>query len=353
MGEKNGRFTNLVQGNNNFNKIEEIRAGKFRRYHNEGFIKKIFDFKTNILNVRDFFYFIVGFLQSVIMILRLKPQVVFIKGGYVGVPVGLACVITKRKYITHDSDTVPGLANKIIGRWAKIHAVGMPKKFYNDTDNKLVYTGIPVQKSYKAVSREVRNKYREQINIPLNAKVICVTGGSLGAVRLNNLCAEVLQSMIKKNKDIFVIHQTGSANQDLYQDLTSQERQQLLLESYIDDLHLYTGASDLVITRAGATTIASLAVQKIPLIVVPNPYLTGGHQMKNAEHLEHSHSAIVVSEDRLTKDKNILSSLISKILENRKIRTELENNISLLARPDAANKLSEIIYKLAKKKIDV
>jgi len=347
VGEKNGKFFRLAADHKNIDQTHSVRAGKFRRYHGESLVSKLLDIKTIALNIRDAFYTVIGVFQSILMIAKYKPDVAFIKGGFVGVPVGLACKIKGVNFLTHDSDTIPGLANKIIGRWAKIHAVGMPEKFYDYPKDKTVYTGIPVSDSYRPVDKETQNHYREKLDIPVNSKVICVTGGSLGAVRLNNLCSKVLEQMIIADEDIFVIHQTGDSPQDMYQGLDSKHRKRLIVETYIDDLHEYTGAADVVVTRAGATTIASLSIQKLPLIIVPNPQLTGGHQTKNAAHLEHSRSAVVLSEKSLLQKPVLLSETIKKILSDNKLKAELRQNLSLLAKPEASRSLAELVYKLA------
>jgi UDP-N-acetylglucosamine--N-acetylmuramyl-(pentapeptide) pyrophosphoryl-undecaprenol N-acetylglucosamine transferase len=347
VGEKNGKFFRLAQEHKNIDYTHSVRAGKFRRYHGESFFSKLLDFKTIFLNIRDVFYTFIGVFQSLLMIGKYKPDVAFIKGGFVAVPVGLACRMRRVKFVTHDSDTVPGLANRIVGRWAKMHAVGMPEKFYNYPKNKVIYTGIPVSNLYKPIDRKLKEQYRAQLNIPRKAKVVCVTGGSLGAVRLNNLCANVLERMLLADEHLYVIHQTGDSAQDLYQGLDAEHRKRLFLESFIDDLHVYTGSADIVITRAGATTIASLALQQLPLIIVPNPQLTGGHQTKNAAHLEHSRSAVILSEESLRVNPNHLLSSIEKILDDKNLRKDLKQNLSLLAKSDASRSLAQLIYQVA------
>ncbi len=297
--------------------------------------------------MRDVFYTIIGIFQSYWMIGKYKPDIAFIKGGFVAVPVGLACKIRRVKFVTHDSDTMPGLANRIVGRWAKMHAVGMPEKFYDYPKEKVIYTGIPVSNLYKPVNNNIKEQFREKLSIPKGTKVVCITGGSLGAARLNILCSKALEQMLIADKDLYVIHQTGDSAQDLYQGLDTVHRKRLFLESFIDDLHVYTGSADVVITRAGATTIASLALQQLPLIIVPNPQLTGGHQTKNAAHLEHSHSAVILSEKELTTNPNLLTTSIDRILTDKKFRDELKQNLSLLAKPDASKSLAKLIEQVA------
>src|SRR5689334_19136294 len=129
IGQKGEKLIDAVQKNPKIDQVHSVRAGKFRRYHGEG-IKQLLDLKTMFKNVRDFFYFLAGIWQSYWLLKRLKPDGIFIKGGFVGVPVGLSAAMQKIPYITHDSDALPGLANRLISRWASAHAVGLPKDVY-------------------------------------------------------------------------------------------------------------------------------------------------------------------------------------------------------------------------------
>lgn len=347
VGESKGRFVKLAIDSEYFDEIKTVRAGKFRRYHGENWLRRIVDLKTWALNIRDFFYMIVGIFQSIRVVHTVKPDVAFIKGGFVGVPVGLACVLTRTKFITHDSDTVPGLANRIVSRWASWHAVGMPVEYYDYDKSKTSFTGIPVEAGFKIVSEEDKKHFRDELSIPKNAKVICISGGSLGATRLNTAVSSIMEDLLSKDQDIFVIHQTGPQNRDLYSNLNDKAKQRILSAGFFNDLYKYTGAADVVITRAGATTIASLAIQKKPIIVVPNPMLTGGHQTKNAQHLNHAKAAVIVDEN----EKNIKKTLddtIQKIFNDPKYAKTIADNLSLLARPDATKEITKLIIKIAR-----
>lgn len=346
VGEKSGKFVKMAVESEVFDEIRTVRAGKFRRYHGESWLKIISDLKTLALNIRDFFFMIVGIFQSVLLVRKEKPDIAFIKGGFVGVPLGVACKVTGTKYITHDSDTVPGLANKIIARWASWHAVGMPVDYYDYNKSKTSFTGIPIEGQFKSVSIADKNRFRDDLLIPHKSRVICITGGSLGAARLNAALEPIMARMLVEDENIFVIHQTGSLSSKLYDNLSSKARQRLILADFFNDLYRYTGASDVIITRAGATTIAALALQKKSIIVVPNPMLTGGHQTKNAQHLEHSEAAVVVNESDL--EYRTVLGVIDKICADEDYSKKLASNLGLLARPNATREIVDLILKNAK-----
>lgn len=348
VGEKNGKFVKLAINSESFDEIKTVRAGKFRRYHGENWLKRILDVKTLFLNIRDFFFMIIGTFQSIRIVHKVKPDVAFIKGGFVGVPVGLACVLTRTKFITHDSDTVPGLANRIVSKWASWHAVGMPVEYYDYDKSTTSFTGIPIETGFKPVTEDDLKKYRDELSIPYDAKVICISGGSLGATRLNTAIGPLMAELMSKDQKVFVIHQTGPQNNDLYSDLDKETKKRIILAEFFSDLYKYTGASDVIITRAGATTIASLAMQKKPIIVIPNPLLTGGHQSKNAQHLEHAKAAIVIKEEDVKFD--IVSSAINRILMDEDYAKSLSDNLGLLARPNATKEITKLIEKIVKNK---
>ena len=116
VGHKGDDFDSLKARAANFDFLAFINAGKFRRYHSEG-LAGLFSLKTLGLNIRDFLRLPGSIIQSYRLIRRFKPDVMFSKGGFVAVPVGVAARLRRVPIITHDSDTVPGLANRIVGRW--------------------------------------------------------------------------------------------------------------------------------------------------------------------------------------------------------------------------------------------
>ena len=127
IGQRGDDFIASVANNSDIDASYTIRAGKFRRYH-AGKLKQLFDLPTIAKNIRDIWRVLVGKCQSWYLLRKIKPDIIFIKGAYVGAPVGLAAAWLHIPYVTHDADAIPGLANRIIARWASAHAVALPKK---------------------------------------------------------------------------------------------------------------------------------------------------------------------------------------------------------------------------------
>ena len=131
IGEKNGKFSYIAENSNLFDELYFVSAGKLRRYHGESLLTRLFDVKTNILNIRDVFRLLAGLVQSYFLFRKIQPDALLLKGGYVGVPVASAGRLHHVPYITHDSDALPGLSNRLAARWARYHATAMPAKYYS------------------------------------------------------------------------------------------------------------------------------------------------------------------------------------------------------------------------------
>lgn len=344
IGEHGGKFGHLLQDNTDIDEIKTIFAGKFRRYHGESWIKRLFDIRTNVLNLRDVFFFGLGFIQALWLVRQIRPDVVFLKGGFVGVPVGLSAAFWHKPFITHDSDALPGLANRIVARWASYHATGMPAEFYSYPKEATVHVGVLVGESYVPVTEELRKQYREQIGVPADAELLLITGGSLGALAINQAMRLIVPHLLEQDPNLYIVHQVGKGRQATYVDF-SHDRLRVL--EFLQPMYAYTGASDVVVSRAGANTIAELGVQGRAAILIPNPILTGGHQTKNADHLEEKGAVKVVREAELGKDAALLQTAIIDLLTDIQKRAELGKKLQSITISDAANKLARLLLEVA------
>ena len=329
-----------------------MRAGKFRRYYGGG-IKQWLDVPTQLKNLRDLVYFIIGFFQSLALIARIKPDVIFIKGGFVGVPVGLAAAVRGIPFVTHDSDVIPGLANRIISRWASAHAVALPAENYKYPHDKTYNVGVPVSPKFASFSSEQQATTRAELGLNSSGKIVCITGGGLGAVRLNHSIIHAVPLLFVKYPDLQILHIAGPANEkDLYslyqKSLSTDVLKSVHVFGYVNELYKYSGVSDVVITRAGANSLADFAMQSKACIVVPNPQLTGGHQTKNAEALAKNNAVVVLSEKSVSEDITVLVNAIDDLLESSKKRKLLGEHLHRTSQPNAATNLAKLILSSAK-----
>jgi UDP-N-acetylglucosamine--N-acetylmuramyl-(pentapeptide) pyrophosphoryl-undecaprenol N-acetylglucosamine transferase len=327
-----------------------INAGKYRRYHGQSLLSKIVDLKTFFLNLRDIFKLLIGTVESFWLLISARPNVIFIKGGYVGVPVGLAARFLRIPYVTHDSDAFPGLTNRIIADKAHANAVGMPSGYYPYPMEKTKYVGIPITKDFTEISEETRNKKRKELVLKSSDFLILITGGSNGALRLDKIVHDSIKGLLEKNPKLYIVHQVGKGNEDIYSDYPTHLHSKLRVAAFLKPLSEYISAADAVIARAGATTITEIGAQKKPLILVPNPYLSGGHQLKNARVYKDKNAALVVNEHKALKDPKELAGAIKEILSSPDLSSTLSENLHKVTRRDAARKISELLIDIAHKK---
>lgn len=351
VGQTGDRFGEVVAEHELIDEVYTISAGKFRRYHGEG-LRQLRDIQTIWLNIRDGFRVLRGCWQAWLLIGRLHPDIVFCKGGFVGVPVGLAAALRKVPYITHDSDAMPGLANRIISRWATLHAVALDPKKYPYPQTKTKNVGVPVAAAYGSVSPKQMNDFRKELGLDSYTQVVLVTGGGLGAARLNHAAVLTAPKLLKKYPQLALVHTTGATHEKVVADaydaaLSPTERARVFVIGYTTKLHAYSGAADIVIARGGATNFAELAAQAKPCIIVPNPLLAGGHQLKNAAAYQEKGAVITIDEARLSHNHELLLHALATLLEDAHLRARLSTAIHSFARPESAKQLATEILNIA------
>jgi UDP-N-acetylglucosamine--N-acetylmuramyl-(pentapeptide) pyrophosphoryl-undecaprenol N-acetylglucosamine transferase len=355
VGQKGDALSDIPEQHASIDRVAVVRAGKFRRYHGVG-IKQLFDVETLYKNLRDAIWVVVGFFQSLQLLGRERPDVVFIKGGFVGVPVGLAAALRRIPYVTHDSDALPGLANRIVARWARLHAVALPKEIYTSyPQDKVVTVGVPISKHYyKPTADEIR-QWRRQLGLEQARKVLFVTGGGNGADRLNRAVINCAAELLERYPDLMIAHQTGRHLEDgvrrqYKKVLSAGDATRVVVKGFVTNMYLYSGAADVVVARAGANSLAEFAAQARACVIVPNPQLTGGHQIKNAKVLADHKAIRMVGEDTIKDDPRALMPALTDLFDHPDKIKVLGAKLSQLAQPNAAHLLAVILLEVAEGK---
>ena len=352
IGQIGDHFNEVPAASPYIDTVHLVRAGKFRRYHGEG-LKQLLDFKTIALNIRDAFWVLIGIWQSFWLLRRLKPNAIFIKGGFVGVPVGLAAAAQRIPYLTHDSDALPGLANRIVAPWAKMHAVAMPEEVYTQYPrHNTVTVGIPLSSEYHPLSQDEVASARSRLGVPADALSVLVTGGGLGAHRINTAMLSCSKELLDRYPHLHIAVLAGRANEDTVRKdyktaLPKEQSERVKVLGFVTNLHDYSAAADVIVTRAGATSLAEFAAQQKACVVVPNPFLTGGHQLKNAKVLAESRSVKIVEESVLAQDDHALMPALVELLDSKSARLSLGKQFGKLAIFDAADKITTLIVEIA------
>lgn len=326
-----------------------VRAGKFRRNHFDGPLQKVFNVGTLGPNSRDAVRTVAGVSDAIRVLRRYRPNVVFIKGGFVGVPVGLAARWLQIPYIIHESDIVPGLANRLLARWATKIAVGFPVKHYHDFDPaRVVYTGNPVRQEIVSAHRLAGlAHFKLRDDLP----VVLVTGGSQGSRQINDSLVLALPQLTTFAQ---VIHLTGEHEYERLQFVQRNVPALAHPERYqahaflLADMPLALAAADLVISRAGVNTIVELAALAKPTILIPN-YEMAGHQVANAKVLARTGAARVLDGRKMTADK--LVAEVRRVLDASDEQDRLSKAIAQFAVPQAAEALADLIVQVGSQKL--
>lgn len=257
----------------------------------------------------------VGFFQSVILLLRLKPDIILSFGGYIALPVSVAAFFLRIPVVTHEQTMVSGLANKIIGMFAKKILVSF-KPMDQSGGNRVVCTGLPIRKSIFSPPS------KPSFFLPGTIPLIYITGGSTGAASMNTLLFPIIPDLVAR---AVIVHQTGETTYEeanKVKDLLPENlKTRYVVFPYIKetDVSYLLHHATVVVSRAGANTIAEIATTGTPSVLVPLPWSGGGEQKKNAEYINTIVPVRIVDQTKATP-----ASLKKAILDmmNERIKTE-------------------------------
>lgn len=337
IGERGSKFTELTRDHKAIDTSYSVFSGKYRRYYGESWLQRLLDIKTIALNIRDAFLVSIGLVQAWRLLGKLQPNVVFLKGGFVGVPVGLAAAARGIPIVTHDSDVLPGLANRLVSKWVQIHATAMPPETYAYPKDRTVQVGVLVERNYRHVTSAMQREAKKQIGAPEAARVLLITGGSSGATAINKAIAAIAEKLLANYKDLLIVHQVGKGK---LSDVTGLKSERYKPLEFLTPMYVYMAAADLVVTRASGNTLAELGTQGKPAIVIPSPVLADGHQLRNAAYMKEQGMARIVQEEELP---NGLGAAISELLEDEKKSREYAQKLQQSTSVDAAKKLASLI----------
>jgi len=346
IGQRGDSLSYLPAEHPDIDEVFSVRAGKFRRYSGEGF-KQLVDVATIYKNTRDIGRVVRGYFESRRLLRKLKPDIIFIKGGFVGVPVGLAASRLHIPFVTHDSDSAPGLANRIISRWAKVHAVALSKETYSYPIDKTVSVGVPIKHDFVPVTPQLQLEYREETGLSKFKQLIFITGGGNGAAPLNGIVAKCSPLILNNNASLGIVHVAGKLlteeTEAQYKSLlTPEQMNQVIIKGFEDKLYLYSGAADIVIGRGSATNLAEFAMQGKACVIIPARQLPW--TVQNTIALAKDDAVVSLDEDNLLKDPSILATTCNELLTSPEERLTLGNQLSkALVHPNAARELATLI----------
>jgi UDP-N-acetylglucosamine--N-acetylmuramyl-(pentapeptide) pyrophosphoryl-undecaprenol N-acetylglucosamine transferase len=335
-------------------RIRKTVAGKLRRYTNFTFLMYLQHFDVVLKNIRDVFKNIFGFFQSFFRLLVNRPDVIFFKGGYVCLPVGTAAKVLRIPYVIHDSDAAPGLTNRLLAKRAAKIATGMPLEYYNYPADRAEWTGIPTSDDFVPVSATKQKALKKEYGYDPDKPLLVVTGGSLGAENINLAIREILPELLKFTSVMLVAgrerypEMMDSKDYEKWDDgkLTTNFR----MIKFSSEMYKLFGAADIVVSRAGASTMTELSNMAKTVIMVPNAKLPGYHQVKNAKAYEKANAVVVVEDSEARNKPAKLLEAIKKLNKDKNRCAELAKNLHAFVKENAAENLARIILSVAKEK---
>lgn len=279
-----------------------------------------------------------GIKKSEEIMKEFKPDIVLGIGGYITAPVVLAAHNLKIKTFIHEQNSIPGLSNKILKRYATVIGVSLKESMKYFKGHNVIFTGNPRSEEASLAKPVNKSKY----NLTESKKLVLFVMGSLGSLTITNIMKEIIPEF--KNKDYEVLFVTGKNYLDSYKDINVPNNVKLVPN--LTDILSVMKKTDLIITRAGASTIAEITAIGVPAIIIPSPYVTHNHQEKNAEVLSDNGSAIVIKEKDLNKD--ILLSNIDSLFSSKTKLSAMRKSSKSLGVIDSATKIAEIIEDIVK-----
>ncbi len=317
-------------------RFEQVKTGKMRRY-------------ISPLYIIDFFKTLTGLWKAFWIIYREFPDVIFGKGGYASFPALFAARILKIPVMIHESDMVPGKVNGWATKFASRIAISFPESMKYFPPQKTALTGNPIRKEVLgSTPEEAKEFFRLEPDIP----IVLILGGSQGSRNINDNVLDIAPELVKSFQ---IIHQYGKNNEEEVKNRLSVALEKSPLKSryhafaYLDDIALRNASSiaDIVVSRAGASSIFEIAAWNIPSIIIPLSSSAQEHQRENAYSYARSGAAEVIEEANLTP--HILMSEINQLLGDKKRMTAMKEAAKNFSQPTASRKIAQEILNLALK----
>lgn len=274
------------------------------------------------------------------LIKEFNPDVVLGFGGYVTAPVISVAHKLGYKTFIHEQNSVPGVSNKILTNKVDLICVSLKSSLSAFPSEKTVFTGNPCGED--AVKKPPMDK--KELGLSKTKKLVLIVMGSLGATKVNEYLMNIMDSFAKKDYEVLFV--TGKKDYDLVK--TTKIPHNVKVVPYIDNLTRIMKNTDIIVTRAGASTLSEIIALNLPSILIPSPYVPNNHQFKNAMDLVSNNSALLVEEKDLNND--ILIEKIDYLLNDKIKYNDMKNNLNKLKVDNSATIIYENIKRLVGRK---
>jgi len=300
--------------------------------------------KTPIKKLKAAYLLLVSMIQSRRIISSVRPDIVVGVGGYASVGMVLAAHFMGVPTIVMEQNSVPGFANKLLSNFADAIAVTYQESIGSFPREKTFLTGNPVRK--KILARDAVDA-RGSFSLARDRFAVLIFGGSLGARTINNAMGEALHYLLDLRDNIQFIHQTGEKDLKDAMEIYKKLGFSGTVMPFIYQMADAYSAADLVVCRAGATTLSEITAMGKASILVPYPYAASNHQESNARKLEDMGAATVILDRHLSGE--VLAKVIRGLYDNPEKRLEMQKASKAFGRPDAAEKIVDIAMNLTRR----
>lgn len=286
-----------------------------------------------------------GFLQSLLLVRRFRPQVVVGTGGYVSVPPVAAAALLRVPTVIHEQNSVPGRANRLLSRWARVVATTFVESAQAFVGRDVRVTGNPVREALLPGALAARDVHEARRSLGLDpAKTtVVVMGGSQGARALTEATLAALDFLPADTAQVLLIAGTADAAPAAQRAARSAVRCEV--RDFVRDMAAVYRAADLVVCRAGASTLAEVTVAGLPAILVPYPYAMDDHQRTNAEAIARTGAAEVLPEAELSGPT--LAARLQDLLADGGRLHAMGAASRQAATPGAAESLADVVCDVA------
>ncbi len=260
---------------------------------------------------------------------KFNPDIVVGVGGYVTSPVIYAAKKCGCKTFIHEQNSIPGVSNKFLSRYADKIGVSFKKSASNFPEKKTVYTGNPRSEEVINCKAAMKSDY----GLTKTKKLVVIVMGSLGSKTMNEKLGQTLK--LFSNKDYEVLFITGKNYFDSYKNIKVSSNVKVV--PFLNDLISLMKVADLIVSRAGASSLVEITAAKLPSILIPSPYVTNNHQYMNAKVLEDNNACVIIEEKDFDSSK--LVDTIDEIFSDNKRYLEMKKASGELAVNDSATKI--------------
>ncbi len=301
--------------------------------------------KSLLRSIEGFYTLFFSIIDSLRILRSFRPDIVIGVGGYASFGPIFVSRLMGIPSVILEQNSIPGLANRILGRFSSAVCITYHESFHFFPPSKTILTGNPIRRRIADGSRE--GGYR-LFGLSPQKDTVFIFGGSSGATSINRAMLSALKELLDLKDSVQFLHQTGDRDYELVKDAYRSYGMSGTVAPFIYQMPEAYAVADIIISRAGATTLAEITALGKAAILIPYPYAAGRHQEYNAKKLHEMGAAIMIPDNEITGER--LAAEIKRLLKDKTLRRELEKNSRAFGRPEAADSVVNIIESVLSKR---